>query len=63
MAIFSRSLMDEGICTKCNGSSPEWRKDLVGNFSGRLFQPSNRGGLAGARTEKVKSQALGCMEA
>jgi hypothetical protein len=63
MAIFSRSLMDEGICTKCNGSSPEWRKDLVGNLGGRPFQPSNRGGLAGARTEKVKSQALGCMEA
>ena len=55
--------MDEGICTKWNGSSPEWRKDLVGNLSGRLFQPSNHGGLAGARTEKVKSQALGCMEA
>jgi hypothetical protein len=63
MAIFSRSLMDEGICTKCNGSSPEWRKDLVGNFSGRLFQPSNHGGLARARTEKGKNQALGCMEA
>jgi hypothetical protein len=63
MAIFSRSLMDEGICTRWNGSSPEWRKDLVGNLSGRLFQPPNHGGLAGARTEKVKSQAPGRMEA